>query len=204
MGLSRDKRHKRRATGGRRAIHIKKRKYEMARPAAMTKIGLKRVKIVRVRGGNFKYRAMRLEYGNFSWGSEAIAKKTRIMEVNYNATNNELVRTKTLVKNAIVQVDAVPFREWYKQHYGVTLGKKKGAAEGKEEKKISESTKKKQTQRRKTMGQVETAIEDQFRQGRLYACISSRPGQCGRADGYILEGEELQFYIKKMQAKKKK
>eukprot|EP00954_Amorphochlora_amoebiformis_P013596 1067020-Amorphochlora_amoeboformis.AAC.2 len=181
-GLSRDKRHKRRATGGRRAIHIKKRKYEMARPAAMTKIGLKRVKIVRVRGGNFKYRAMRLEYGNFSWGSEAIAKKTRIMEVNYNATNNELVRTKTLVKNAIVQVDAVPFREWYKQHYGVTLGKKKGAAEGKEEKKISESTKKKQTQRRKTMGQVETAIEDQFRQGRLYACISSRPGQCGRAD----------------------
>ena len=28
------------------------------------------------------------------------------MDVVYNATNNELVRTKTLVKNAIVQVDA--------------------------------------------------------------------------------------------------
>merc|ERR1712146_821909 len=79
MGLSRDKRHKRRATGGRRAIHIKKRKYEMARPPAMTKIGAKRVKVVRVRGGNYKYRAMRLEYGNFSWGSEAIAKKTKII-----------------------------------------------------------------------------------------------------------------------------
>jgi len=23
----------------------------------------------------------------------------------------------------------------------------------------------------------------------LLACIASRPGQCGRADGYVLEGE---------------
>ena len=31
-----------------------------------------------------------------------------------------------------------------------------------------------------------------------------RPGQCGRADGYILEGKELEFYVKKMQKKKSK
>lgn len=30
--------------------------------------------------------------------------KTRILDVVYNASNNELVRTKTLVKNAIVVV----------------------------------------------------------------------------------------------------
>jgi small subunit ribosomal protein S8e len=30
-----------------------------------------------------------------------------------------------------------------------------------------------------------------------------RPGQCGRADGYILEGKELEFYVRKMQKKKK-
>lgn len=28
-------------------------------------------------------------------------------------------------------------------------------------------------------------IEEQFGGGRLLACISSRPGQCGRADGYV-------------------
>ena len=28
------------------------------------------------------------------------------------------------------------------------------------------------------------------------------PVQCGRADGYILEGRELEFYVKKMQKKK--
>uniref|UniRef100_A0A5B7C4R8 Putative 40S ribosomal protein S8-like n=1 Tax=Davidia involucrata TaxID=16924 RepID=A0A5B7C4R8_DAVIN len=47
-------------------------------------------------------------------------------------------------------------------------------------------------------------IEEQFGSGRLLACISSRPGQCGRADGYILEGKELEFYMKKLQRKKGK
>jgi small subunit ribosomal protein S8e len=45
----------------------------------------------------------------------------------YNASNNELVRTKTLVKNAIVTIDATPFRQWYEAHYALPLGRKKGA-----------------------------------------------------------------------------
>jgi hypothetical protein len=36
------------------------------------------------------------------------------------------VRTQTLVKNAIVQIDAAPFKQWYQQHYGAELGQKKG------------------------------------------------------------------------------
>jgi len=51
---------------------------------------------------------------------------------------------------------------------------------------------------------LDAHIEEQFGGGRLYACISSRPGQCGRADGYILEGKELDFYMKKLQRKKGK
>jgi ribosomal protein eS8 len=72
----------------------------------MTKLGPKSVHTVRCRGGNMKYRAMRLETGNFAWGSEVVTKKVRVLDVVYNASNNELVRTKTLVKNAIVQIDA--------------------------------------------------------------------------------------------------
>ncbi len=59
---------------------------------------------------------------------QAISRKVRILDVVYNASNNELVRTQTLVKNAIVQVDAAPFKAWYSTHYGVELGQK-----GKEE-----------------------------------------------------------------------
>jgi small subunit ribosomal protein S8e len=52
-------------------------------------------------------------------------KKTRILDVVYNASNNELVRTKTLVKNSIIQIDATPFRTWYESHYGVKIGAKR-------------------------------------------------------------------------------
>merc|ERR1712032_478738 len=38
---------------------------------------------------------------------------------------------------------------------------------------------------------LDPLLEDQFQSGRLLACIASRPGQSGRADGYILEGEEI-------------
>merc|ERR1719451_62423 len=91
----------------------------------MTRIGQKRIRTVRGRGANIKFRALRLDSGNFSWGSEVCTRKTRILDVVYNASNNELVRTKTLVKSAIVQVDATPFRQWYEAHYGAALGKKK-------------------------------------------------------------------------------
>lgn len=70
MGISRDSRHKRRATGGRKANLKKKRQYESGRPPANTKLGAARVHPVRCRGGNMKYRAMKLDTGNFSWGSE--------------------------------------------------------------------------------------------------------------------------------------
>ena len=38
----------------------------------------------------------------------------------------------------------------------------------------------------------------------VLACIASRPGQSGRCDGFILEGKELDFYLKKIRAKKGK
>merc|ERR1711998_638368 len=48
---------------------------------------------------NTKYRALRLDHGNFSWPTESTTKKTRVLSVQYNSTNNELVRTNTLVKS---------------------------------------------------------------------------------------------------------
>ncbi|RUS32429.1 ribosomal protein S8e-domain-containing protein [Jimgerdemannia flammicorona] len=125
MGISRDSRHKRNATGAKRAQFRKKRKFELGRQAAHTKLGAKRIHKVRVRGGNIKFRAMRLESGNFAWGSESVTRKTRLISVVYNASNNELVRTNTLVKSAVVQVDATPFRQWYEAHYAQPLGKRK-------------------------------------------------------------------------------
>lgn len=57
---------------------------------------------------------------------------------------------------------------------------------------------------RNTQRKLDAVLDDQFATGRLFAAIASRPGQCGRVDGYILEGKELEFYQRKMQKKKGK
>ena len=47
-------------------------------------------------------------------------------------------------------------------------------------------------EQRKKDAKIDPLLESQFSAGRLYAAISSRPGQSGRSDGYILEGKELE------------
>merc|ERR1712096_427690 len=129
MGISRDSFHKRRKTGGKLTRWKMNRKYELGRQSSNTKIGHKRIRTVRTRGGNQKYRALRLDTGNFSWATESVTRKCRVLNVVYNSTNNELVRTNTLVKGGIIQIDAAPFKQWDEQHYGVKVGKKKAEEE---------------------------------------------------------------------------
>jgi ribosomal protein S8E len=108
-GITRESVHKRRATSGKQKEWRKKRKFQIGRPPAMTHLGGKRIHPVRCRGGLIKHRALRLEGGNFSWGTEGLpfcacfsflnlfvmhltvsvsTKPTRIINVVYNASNN--------------------------------------------------------------------------------------------------------------------
>ena len=219
MGIVRSRLHKRKTSGGKTKITRKRRKHELGRLPGNTKLGARRVTSVRARGGHYKVRALRLDTANFAWGTEGIAQRARILDVVYNATSNELVRTKTLVKNAIVSVDAAPFKVWMSKYYGVDIDKKqkkKAAVAGKQKKgakkestkkfdvaKASAQLKRKWAFRNKTH-KIEKAIEDQLKLGRLLCKITARPGQSGRADGALLEGAELQFYMKKLEKKKKK
>merc|ERR1711887_404379 len=168
MGISRDSFHKRRKTGGKLTKWRKKRKFELGRPPSMTKIGDTRIHSVRTRGGNKKYRALRLNNGNFSWPSESVTKKCRVLNVVYNASNSELVRTNTLVKGSIIEIDSAPFRQWYEQHYGVKIGKKK------DEDAVTESVKRSSHVTRKLAARNSThtlsrEMDSQFIKGRLLA-----------------------------------
>ena len=49
---------------------------------------------------------------------------------------------------------------------------------------------------------MDPKIEEQFVTGKVLAVLSSRPGQSGRADGYLLEGPELAFYQRQLNLKK--
>lgn len=81
------------------------------------------------------------------------------------------------------------------------MGRKKKEESEKEVKKSNSVTKK--IAGRQDQKVIDPNINSQFDTGRLLACISSRPGQCGRCDGFILEGKELDFYVKRMARKKK-
>ena len=216
MGLVRSRLHKLKVTGGKTKIHRKRRAHELGRLPGNARMGARRVTSVRVRGGHFKVRALRLDTGNFAWGSEGVSSRARILDVVYNATSNELVRTKSLVKNCIVSIDAAPFKLFLAKHYGVSMENKKvsAAAAAKDKKakkavapkfdvnKASASLKRKWAFRNKSH-KMEKAIEEQLKMGRVLARVSTRPGQHGRADGVLLEGAELQFYQKKLDSKKK-
>eukprot|EP01083_Nonionella_stella_P021476 59532_1 len=202
MGISKSGRFSRKRTGGRRKKSKKKRAYERARPASHTKIGSRRCRLVRVRGGKFKLRALRLNHGNFAWRSEQCTKKTRITDVVYHPANNEYVRTKTLTKSAIVTIDATPFKLWYRNYFNVDLTQGK-SQELKFDKRISKEERE-EIQSRRTGQKLPKNIEEQFKTSKLLAFITSKPGQVGRADGYILEGAELDFYQKKISQKRRK
>ncbi|CAD7689682.1 unnamed protein product [Nyctereutes procyonoides] len=151
--------------GGKSKPYHKKQKHELGRPVANTKIGPHHIHTIQVWGGNKKYRALRLDVGNFSWGSECCTHKTRIIDVVYNASDNELVCTKTLVKNCI-------------SHYALPLGCRKGKIQKYDE--------------RKKNSKISSLLEEQFQQGKLLA------------DGYVLEGKELEFYLREIKARKGK
>ena len=178
----------------------------LGRAPSNTRIGAKRIRTVRCRGGNLKYRALRLDAGSFSWGTQVRSAKARILNVVYNASNNELVRTNTLVKSAVVQIDATPFRQWYQKHTGQLLGASEEDQKAADtEAKFSDKDKARHVKAKKAAGfsEVDAALVEQFAAGRLLAIISSRPGQSGRADGYLLEGEELAYYAHKLKVSKK-
>ncbi|CAO2632107.1 40S ribosomal protein S8 [Lemmus lemmus] len=167
MGISRDNWHKRHKTGGKRKPYHKKRKYELGRPEANTKIGPSRIHTVHVRGSNKKYHNLILDVGNFSLGSECCTRKTRIIDVVYNASNNELVHTKTLVKNCIVLINSTLYRQWYESHYALPLEEE--ILNRKRSKKIQ-----KKYNERKKNAKISSLLEEQFQQGKLLACIASR------------------------------
>ncbi|KAK8803216.1 hypothetical protein WA158_000910 [Blastocystis sp. Blastoise] len=171
----------------------------MGRQPANTKLGAKRIYLARGLGGNLKHRAIRLDTGSFSWAGEAMAETlSRILDVMYNSSNNELVRTKTLVKGCIVAIDALPFKQWFEKHYGVTFDTKSSfvvnakTTEGK-----CKATARKYLERRHSI-HIPKELMEQIASGRVLAAISSRPGQSGRADG-----EELNFYKRKISLKRK-
>ncbi|TBT97799.1 ribosomal protein S8 [Hamiltosporidium magnivora] len=176
MGISRTNRNKRTSTGGKKRTYCKKRKHSLARQTSSTRIGEERIKSIRVRGGNEKLRALRLNNGVFTIKSHGFTFDAKILQVVYHPTSNELMRTNTLTKSAVLQIESPEAKQFIE---GV------GSKEP-------------------TVKELDPFFFESNEKGNLYAIVTSRPGQVGKADGYVLQGNELQFYVEKLKKKKSK
>ncbi|WUR05197.1 ribosomal protein eS8 [Vairimorpha necatrix] len=92
---------------------------------AATKVGSTKVVEKRARGGNKKYKALRLNEGEFLYKSGNIINSSKIIEVMYHPTNNDYVRTNTITKSSVVKIssegikiqDEEDLKEMYEKGY---------------------------------------------------------------------------------------
>lgn len=177
MGLTRSGQHKRKSTGGKGPARLIRRLNSIARPPSNTRVGAEnKRKLVRVRGGSYKTRALRLKEGSFTLQTHRVSFKTAIHQVLYHPNGNEFVRTNTLTKGCVVKVDPSSFKA-----------------------KLDEIL-----ANEKDIEQIDPLFVKEYKEGNLYAVVTSRPGQVGVADGYLLQSDELAFYVDKFKTKQRK
>jgi small subunit ribosomal protein S8e len=97
------KRSARKPSGGRYHVAIKKKKRDLARPAAQTSLGETRKKIVRTRGGNRKIRLQSCLYANISSLKKRTTERVEIEDVLENSANRDFARRKIITKGAIIR-----------------------------------------------------------------------------------------------------
>lgn len=81
----------------------KKRKRELGRASASTKIGSRRAKLIRTKGGGQKAKLLADSYVNVSLGNET--KRVRLLQVIENPANRFLTRDKVITKGAIIRTE---------------------------------------------------------------------------------------------------
>jgi len=96
---------KRYSTGGRRKEKRKRRKYEIGREMNPAKVGDKKSKEVRVRGGNEKIRILKTDKVNLTIKSKGETEKVKINEVLENPSNPHYARRDIINKGAILDTE---------------------------------------------------------------------------------------------------
>ena len=93
----------RKISGGRIRIARKKRRYELGREPVHTHIGDRRIKIVRVRGGNYKIKVLRDTYVNVYNPETGKTEKAKIISVVENPANPHFAQRNIITKGAVVE-----------------------------------------------------------------------------------------------------
>nr|AOZ56152.1 ribosomal protein S8E [uncultured korarchaeote] len=95
----------RRPSGAKIKKSKKKRRREIGRPPAETKIGELKVKKKRVMGGNYKLAVLLADYANVTDKKSGTTKKAKILRVLDNQANRDFKRRGIITKGAIIETE---------------------------------------------------------------------------------------------------
>ena len=99
-------RSKRKPTGGRRHAHRGKRRAEIGRELQLTRVGERRQKFARARGGARKVRLLRDEIAAVTDTAKGKTTQSKILDVVENSANPHYVRQNIVTRSAIIETDA--------------------------------------------------------------------------------------------------
>lgn len=85
--------------------HRKKRKYEMGRPQTETLIGERKIRVERVRGGNYKVKLVRDRYANVYIPKQGKVVRAEIKRVVESNAHVHYARRNVITKGAIIETD---------------------------------------------------------------------------------------------------
>ena len=92
-------------SSGIRQLHRKKRLHERGNMPTLTKIGERRIRVDRVRGGNTKVRTLKAQIANIYDPKDRKFKKANIKIVSNNPANRHYTRSNIITKGAIIETD---------------------------------------------------------------------------------------------------
>ena len=104
MALS-QARPRRKQTGARYKDYRKKRQYELGREPSFTKLGKKRIQIIRTMGANRKLRLLSADTGNLFDPKSKTFKQVKIKTITDNPANRHFIRRNIMTKGAVVDTE---------------------------------------------------------------------------------------------------
>ncbi len=93
-------------TGGRIRPHHKKRKYELGRVSAETRMGQRRLRKIRTMGGNLKLRLLATDTANLIETPGGRGRRVKILTVKNNPASRDFTRRNIITKGAVIETEA--------------------------------------------------------------------------------------------------
>ena len=98
-------RPRRKQTGARYKDSRKKRQYELGREPSFTKLGKKRIQILRVMGANRKLRLLSADTANLFDPKSKAFKQVKIKTITDNPANRHFIRRNIMTKGSVIDTE---------------------------------------------------------------------------------------------------